>query len=80
VFKPTIFKRVVYHLTNRFLLRKSRKVKGKGIRRMPFRKALKRDWWEPSPEAVAVGERWDSIRRSGGNASFEDDSDNVSIP
>jgi flavin-dependent dehydrogenase len=80
LFKPTLFKRIVYRLTNRFLLKESKRMKGKGIRRMPFRKALKRDWWEPSPEAVAVGKRWDSIRKGGGNTSFKEDSDSVSIP
>ena len=37
---------------------KRSKAMGRGVRRMPFRKALKRDIWEQSPEAVAVGERW----------------------
>ena len=38
---------------------------GRGVRRMPFRKALKRDNWEPSPEAMAVKEQWNAIRKGG---------------
>ena len=39
---------------------------GRGVRRMPFRKALKRDDWEPSREAKAVKEQWNLIRKGGG--------------
>ena len=73
LFSPTIAKRVIYRLVNRFMLEKDEKALGRGVRRMPFRKALKRDVWEPSPAAVAVGERWDAVRRSGGNTSFDEE-------
>ena len=53
---------------------------GRGVRRMPFRKALKRDDWEPSSEAMAVKEQWNSIRKGGGKTSFAEDSDKISIP
>ena len=53
---------------------------GRGVRRMPFRKALKRDDWEPSSEAMAVKEQWNSIRKGGGKTSFTEDSDQISIP
>ncbi len=48
---------------------------GRGVRRMPFRKALKRDVWEQSPEAVAVGEQWNEYRRKGGKVSFAKDTE-----
>jgi len=48
---------------------------GRGVRRMPFRPALKRDWWEQSPEAKAVGEKWDNVRRSGAKTSFSNDTE-----
>ena len=52
---------------------------GRGVRRMPFRKAKARDHWEPSEEASVVGTQWTEIRRSGGKTSFANDSDDVSI-
>jgi len=73
LFRPTLFKRVIYRLVNRFMLEKDERSLGRGVRRMPFRKALKRDVWEPSPAAIAVGERWDAVRRSGGNTSFTEE-------
>ena len=45
---------------------------GRGVRRMPFRKALKRDDWEPSSEAMAVKDEWKEIRSSGGKVSFSE--------
>ena len=47
---------------------------GRGVRRMPFRKALKRDDWEPSNEAMAIKEQWNIIRKGGGKTSFAEDS------
>ena len=73
LFRPTIFKRLTYRLVNRFMLEKDEKALSRGVRRMPFRKALKRDVWEPSPAAVAVGERWDNVRRSGGKTAFNEE-------
>ena len=53
---------------------------GRGVRRMPFRKSLKRDDWEPSKEAMAVKRQWNDVRKSGGKTSFTKDSDQVSVP
>ena len=75
LFRPTWWKSMLYVMVSPFMLVKDPKAMGRGVRRMPFRKALKRDIWEQSPEAVAVGERWDKIRRGGGNVSFSEDSD-----
>jgi hypothetical protein len=48
---------------------------GRGVRRMPFRPALSRDVWEPSEEAKAIGQQWDTVRRGGGHVSFANDSE-----
>jgi hypothetical protein len=47
---------------------------------MPFRKALKRDVWEQSDEAMEVSNRWNEARKGGGNTSFAEDSDTPSVP
>ena len=62
------------------MLRKDIKSMGRGVRRMPFRKALKRDDWEPSKQANAVKNQWKKIRKTGGSISFSEDSDRLSLP
>ena len=54
------------------MLEKDPKSMGRGVRRMPFRKALKRDDWEPSLEAMAIKDKWKKIRSSGGKVSFSE--------
>jgi len=73
LFRPTLFKSLLYRIVSPFMLVKDPKAHGRGVRRMPFRKALKRDVWEPSAAAVAIGNQWDSVRRGGGHVSFSDD-------
>ena len=80
LFRPTLLKGLIYRLVNPFMLRKDPKSMGRGVRRMPFRNALKRDDWEPSSEAMAVKEQWNSVRKGGGKTSFAEDSDKISIP
>tara|TARA_B100001079_G_scaffold259057_1_gene257860 strand:- start:1300 stop:1596 length:297 start_codon:yes stop_codon:yes gene_type:complete len=80
LFRPTIIKSLIYSIVNPFMLKKDEKSMGRGVRRMPFRKALKRDDWEPSREAKAVKEQWNFIRKGGGKTSFAEDSDQISIP
>ena len=80
LFRPSILKRIIYTFSNKFMLRKDPNSMGRGVRRMPFRKALKRDYWEPSNEANLVKEQWNNVRKSGGKTSFKEDSDRVSIP
>ena len=80
LFRPTLLKSLIYRLVNPFMLEKDGKSMGRGVRRMPFRKALKRDDWEPSNEAMAIKEQWNIIRKGGGKTSFAEDSDRISIP
>ena len=75
LFRPTIFKSLLYKIINPFILKKDPKAHGRGVRRLPFRKALKRDIWEQSKEAKEIGERWDLIRKSGGTTSFTENAD-----
>ncbi len=75
LFRPTIFKSILYKIINPFILKKDPKAHGRGVRRLPFRKALKRDIWEQSKEAKEIGERWDLIRKSGGTTSFTENAD-----
>ena len=73
LFRPTLFKRLLYRAVSPFMLVNDPKAHGRGVRRLPFRPALKRDVWQPSSAAQAVGDQWDTIRRSGGHVSFADD-------
>jgi len=75
LFRPTLLKRLLYRLVSPFMLESDPKAMGRGVRRMPFRPALKRDQWEPSPEAEAVGRQWDVARRGGGQVSFANDNE-----
>ena len=75
LFRPKFYKTAIYYLINPFILKKDPKAHGRGVRRLPFRKALKRDIWSQSEEASKIAERWDSIRRGGGTTSFSENSD-----
>jgi hypothetical protein len=57
------------------MLVKDPKAMGRGVRRMPFRKALKRDVWQQSNQAEEISKQWNEVRRSGGKTSFNDDSE-----
>jgi len=72
LFRPTLIKNLIYRFVNPFMLENDPKSMGRGVRRMPFRKALKRDDWEPSAEALAVKDEWKEIRSSGGKVSFSE--------
>ena len=52
------------------MLRKKKLDDGRLVHRIPFRKSLKRDIWEPSSKAIEVGEQWNMIRKGGGKLSF----------
>ena len=80
LFRPTWWKTLIYHMVSPFMLEKDSKAMGRGVRRMPFRKALKRDVWEQSDEALEVGNRWNEARKGGGKTSFAEDSDSPSVP
>jgi hypothetical protein len=60
------------------MLVKDPKAMGRGVRRMPFRAALKRDEWEPSEQANQIKAQWDEIRRGGGQVSFSEAKDSES--
>ena len=75
LFRPSWYKSLLYTLVNPFMLKSDPKAMGRGVRRLPFRKAKKRDFWEQSDEAKEVAERWDKVRRSGGKTSFSETSD-----
>jgi flavin-dependent dehydrogenase len=80
LFRPTLLKRILYPIVSPFMLKSDPKAMGRGVRRMPFRPALKRDWWEQSSEAKAVGEKWTNVRRSGAKESFSNDSESPISP
>tara|TARA_X000001036_G_scaffold308156_2_gene286837 strand:+ start:11016 stop:12317 length:1302 start_codon:yes stop_codon:yes gene_type:complete len=79
LFKPTFAKKILYKMVSPFMLEKDSKAMGRGVRRMPFRKAKKRDVWQQSKQAEEIGKQWDIIRRGGGKTSFQDDSDSATI-
>jgi flavin-dependent dehydrogenase len=80
LFRPTWYKNFLYYLVSPFMLVRDPKAMGRGVRRMPFRKALKRDVWEQSEDAINVGNIWNNIRKKGGKTSFVNDSDSTSVP
>ena len=75
LFRPKLYKSILYYIVSPFMLKKDPKAMGRGVRRLPFRRAKKRDLWEPSESAMKVGERWDKVRRAGGKISYSDSSD-----
>jgi len=75
LFRPKWYKTMLYYAVSPFMLKKDSKAMGRGVRRLPFRKAKKRDLWEASESAKKVGERWNEVRRSGGKTSFNENSD-----
>ena len=75
LFRPKWYKTMLYYIVSPFMLKRDPKAMGRGVRRLPFRKAKKRDIWEQSDSANKVAERWDKIRRSGGRTSYSENSD-----
>ena len=75
LFRPKWYKTMLYYIVSPFMLKRDPKAMGRGVRRLPFRKAKKRDIWEQSESANKVAERWDKIRRSGGKTSYSENSD-----
>jgi hypothetical protein len=70
VYQPGIVRKSLWPVVKKYMLRKKILDDGRMVHRMPFRKSLKRDIWEPSPEALEVGAQWNHIRKGGGNLSF----------
>ena len=75
LFRPKWYKTMLYYIVSPFMLKRDPKAMGRGVRRLPFRKAKKRDIWEQSDSANEVAKRWDKIRRSGGKTSYSENSD-----
>ena len=75
LFRPKWYKTMLYYIVSPFMLKRDPKAMGRGVRRLPFRKAKKRDIWDQSDSANKVAERWDKIRRSGGKTSYSENSD-----
>ena len=73
LFRPSLFKRIVFALTSPFMLKRM----GGPTRplRLPFRPAKGRDTWEQSEAALEVKARWDAVRRGGGHVSFTSNAD-----
>jgi len=70
VYQPGIFRRALWPVVKFAMLRRKQLKDGRMVCRMPFRKSLSRDVWEPSARAIEIGEEWKSIQRGGGQTSF----------
>ncbi len=79
VYKWGILRRVIFFFANLGMLKKHISKDGRKMRRMPFRKRLKRDIWEPSERALEIGEQWEKIKREGGKVSFSEESESKTI-
>ena len=73
LFRPDLFRGLVYHLAAKWMLKKVDVVDGRVIHRLPYRKALKRDIWGPSEEAIAVEKEWKRSRKVGSTKSFSEE-------
>ena len=72
LYNPGFLRRILWPVTNRLLLRKIRLDDGRIARRMPFRKALKRDKWEMGARAQEIADEWKGIRSAGGRVAFDE--------
>lgn len=79
IYKWGVLRKFIFIFANMLMLKKHISKDGRKMRRMPFRKRLKRDTWEPSERAVEIAEEWDKIKRKGGKVSFSEDSDSKTI-
>ncbi len=70
LYKPGLVRRSLWPLVKIGMLKKKSLPDGRIVLRMPFRKALKRDAWEPSQEASEIAEQWRLTHRGGGAESF----------
>ena len=71
IYKPGILRRMMWPFVRLGMLRKGTTPDGRSYVRMPFRRALKRDNWEPSREAELVALEWKMKQNEGGRTSFE---------
>jgi flavin-dependent dehydrogenase len=73
IFRGSIWRNMVYSTFGKAMLSREVSKDGRKFRKLPFRKDLKHDRWQQSEAAIAVGKRWDEVRKSGGKASFTED-------
>ena len=72
MYKPGLGRRMLWPVVRLGMLRRKQLKDGRTVHRLPFRKSLGRDVWEPSARGNEIGAQWDAIRRSGGNTSFSE--------
>ncbi|MFQ3344138.1 MAG: NAD(P)-binding protein [Candidatus Poseidoniales archaeon] len=72
LYSPGIFRKLLWPFVKFGMLRKKQLSDGRMVNRMPFRKALKRDSWEPSARGLEIGKQWDVVRKSGAKLSFKE--------
>lgn len=72
LYKPGLVRRALWPIVKIGMLRRKVLTDGRTVHRMPFRRPLKRDSWEPSVEAVKIREHWKSVRKGGGTLSFKE--------
>ena len=70
IYQPGIVRKSLWPIVKKGMLRKKNLDDGRVVHRMPFRKPLKRDLWEPSQKAEQVGLQWKKVRKDGANLSF----------
>ena len=77
VYQPGFVRKSLWPIVKMGMLRKKILGDGRIVHRMPFRKSLKRDLWEPSAEAINIRKQWNQVRKGGGKLSFtESDAQN----
>jgi len=72
LYKPGLVRRALWPIVKIGMLRRKVLTDGRTVHRMPFRRSLKRDSWEPSVEAVKIREQWKSVRKGGGTQPFKE--------
>jgi len=72
MYKPGLGRRMLWPIVRLGMLRRKQLKDGRTVHRLPFRKSLGRDVWEPSARGNEIGAQWDAIRRRGGNTSFSE--------
>jgi len=72
VYQPGFLRKSLWPLVKLSMLRKKKLKDGRLVYRMPFRKPLKRDLWDPSEKANYIGEQWNEVRKGGASLSFSE--------
>ena len=72
VYQPGFLRKSLWPLVKLSMLRKKKLKDGRLVYRMPFRKPLKRDLWDPSQKANYIGEQWNEVRKGGASLSFSE--------